>query len=359
MKIGILTYHRTHNYGGCLQALATRIVLEQMGHKVYYVDYWPKYHSDVYSGFSMEKLRRAKGLKNKIHMILDTLRYGRFRRKREKNFAHFIDREIAPLCKPLSESYDAVIYGSDQIWRKQPVLNDYNPMYFADNDINAQTHIAFSASMGIMPVGDESKKKLQDLISNFNHIAVREIELKNYLNQLGFDNVALTLDPTLLVPKKLWNRILPLKPFEGGRYALLYALHDTFDKEKIEQFASARDLSVKVLYGNPYQDDSEDVITTAGPCGFISLIKNAEFVFSSSFHGLAFSLIYEKEFLVSFGSNAGRAISLLNSVGLDNRFLHPKADLPEDMEPINYSIVNNKLQTLQDHSLNFLKVALK
>lgn len=359
MKIGILTYHRTHNYGGCLQALATRIVLEQMGHRVYYVDYWPKYHRDVYSGFSLEKLCRTNGFKNKVHITLDALRYGRFRKKREKNFATFIGREIAPLCKPLSETYDAVIYGSDQIWRKQPVLDDYNPVYFAKNDIKAGRHIAFSASMGILPNDDTSKEKLKALLLNFNHIAVREQELKSLINQIGFEDVTITLDPTLLVPKKLWDHILPLKPYEGRKYVLLYALHDTFDKEKIEKFAKHRNLAVKVLYGNPYQDDTESVITTAGPCDFISLIKNAEFIFTSSFHGLAFSLIYEKEFLVSFESNAGRAKSLLNSLGLDDRFLLPKTDLPERIESINYTIVNNKIHTLQEHSLNFLKDVLK
>lgn len=358
MKIGILTYHRTHNHGGCLQAFATRVILEMMGHHVYYVDYWPEYHSNVYSGYSLKKLLCTKGIKNKIHITANAIRYGKYRMQREENFLTFINREIEPYCKQIEESYDVVIYGSDQIWRKQPILNDYNPIYFADNKIKANKHVALSASMGILPIDECDKVKVVNLVSHFDEISVREQDLQHYLSNIGFGNVTLTLDPTLLLTRRFWDNYLPYSQSEMQKYVLLYALHDTFDKEKIYKFAKERHLSVKELYGTPNHKETSTKITTAGPDLFLSLIKNAEYVFSSSFHGLAFSLIFEKEFFVSLGSNAGRARSLLNMIGLSDRFMYPQTEIPIHISMIDYSVVNQKLASIREQSLSFLKKAL-
>ena len=358
MKIGILTYHRTHNYGGCLQAVATRIVLEQMGHKVYYIDYWPEYHSYHYSPFSINKLIRTKGIRTKLRLIKNEIKYGRFYSKRKQNFESFIKVEIAPFCRPISESYDAAVYGSDQIWRKQPILNDYNSLYFADHSIKAGRYVAFSASMGNMPSSESETKKIASLLTNFDNIAVRENALKILCERLTDKTVSITADPTLLVSSSLWDRLLDVRNKPSQKYVLVYALHDTFDLRQIQEFAEKRGCILKVLYGNANQKETGNIITTAGPKEFLSLIKNAEFVFSSSFHGLAFSLLYGKQFYVSFKDNADRAKSLLANVGQSNRFLQPYSNLPENIEIIDYNNVNEKLQKLREESLQYLNNAL-
>lgn len=358
MKIGILTYHRTHNYGGCLQAVATRIVLEQMGHRVCYVDYWPEYHSYHYAPFSLKKLIRTNGLRGKLRLLKNEIKYGNFYSKRKQNFESFIRTEISPFCKPLNEAYDAVVYGSDQIWRKQPILNDYNPLYFADHSIEAGKYVAFSASMGILPTSEADKGKVASLLNNFDYIAVRENGLKSLCENLTGKSISLTIDPTLLVPASLWDRVLSIKSKSHSKYILVYALHDTFDLKKIQEFAEKRGCVLKVLYGNANQKETDNIITTAGPKEFLSLIKNAEFVFSSSFHGLAFSLLYGKQFYVSFKDNADRAKSLLANVGQSNRFLQPYSNLPENIEIIDYNNVNEKLQKLREESLQYLHNAL-
>ncbi|WP_455586592.1 polysaccharide pyruvyl transferase family protein [Bacteroides sp.] len=359
MKLGILTYHRTLNYGGCLQAMATRVVLEQMGHEVYYVDYWPDYHSYFYEPFSINKLVKTHGVKNKLSLLLNAVKYGKCQEKRRENFDVFLETEIIPFCRPMTESYDAVIYGSDQIWRKQPVLNEYNPIYFADNSIPTKKHIAFSASMGIIPTTDSDKKNLEKMLTTFNSISVREKELQTYCSQITNIDIQLTADPTLLLPEYVWQGILNIGDYQGPQYILVYALHDTFDFHEIAKFAKSRGLIVKIIYGDAKQADSQSVITTAGPVEFLRLIKNAEFVFSSSFHGLAFSLIFKKEFLVSFGSNSGRAKSLLAEVGLSNRFIFPKSKISEKLTLIDYGKVEQKLQGLRQRSINYLNESLK
>jgi len=94
MKVGILTYHRTYNYGGCLQALATRLIIESLGHKVYYVDYWPKYHRDAYRLLSFSSIFKAPTLASGIRSLVDAIRYYPYRVKRKNNFEAFLTSEI-------------------------------------------------------------------------------------------------------------------------------------------------------------------------------------------------------------------------------------------------------------------------
>lgn len=355
MRIGILTYHRTLNYGGCMQALAIRLVLEKMGHEVYYVDYWPKYHKDVYSVFSFGKLWRIPDIKGKLRYVINTMRYARFILKRQKNFEQFHNIYTLPYCRPLNEIYDVIIYGSDQIWRRQVELDDYNPVYFGQNDFNAKKNVAFSASMGILPENTRGKERIKELVSQLDNLAVRELDLKDLLESLGYHDVIQTIDPTLLVDLDDWNKCFPLKPFSGKKYILVYALNaGTFNMKSIDDFAKRKGLMVKVLTGNAHHADTEIEITTAGPQDFISLIRNAEYVFSSSFHGLAFSLIFQKEVFASFSVNVGRAKTLLDAAGISSHYLVPNVAFDESIPRIDYAKVNLNLERLKLNSFEYL-----
>ena len=207
MKIGILTYHRSHNYGALLQAVATRVVLERMGHEVFYVDYWPKYHQRMYALINWKNI--FSWHINKAYTYMKNLmKTFRNRKLRIKKMENFIAKYIQPYCLSCQADYDIVIYGSDQIWRKQPGISTYNPMYFGANNIRCKSHISFSASMGILPQNPKENERVRTLISHLNKISVREVDLKNYLDRLGFTNVAVTVDPTLLLSHKQWDTIL-------------------------------------------------------------------------------------------------------------------------------------------------------
>lgn len=359
MKIGILTYHRTHNYGGCLQAFATRIVLEQMGNDVYYVDYWPEYHRKTYSLFSFANLMHTPGIKRKIQIIIAQILYGANKKKRAQKFEHFISTHIEPRCRGIDERYDAVVYGSDQIWRKQHSLNGYNPVYFANNSILSKRHIAFSASMGILPQNESEKLEIKRLLGKFNDISVRESELLEFVKGVGVQNAVLTLDPTLLLPKQVWlNEFSIKKENNKQKYVLVYSLHEVFNNKSIKVFAKNKGCVVKTIYGSANHKESSSEINTAGPQEFLSLIYNADYVFSSSFHGLVFSLIFEKEFFVSFDSNAGRALSLLELVGLQDRFIAPHADVPSENKTIDFLNIKSRLKPLRDFSISYLSHSL-
>ena len=251
--------------------------------------------------------------------------------------------------------YDVILYGSDQIWRKQPGLNAYNPVYFANNSFKTNKHIAFSASMGVLPTTEDEREYVRHLLSHFDTISVRERDLKDLLVSMGYETTIQTLDPTLLIPSDIWKSYFPGNDYYGNKYVLIYALNEAFDIDAIKTFAQNRGLEVKIIRGTANHYDTSEIITTAGPLEFMGLIQNAECVFSSSFHGLAFSLVFNKDVFVSFKSNSSRVKSLLSALGISSRFLEPMSDIPLAVEPIDYKIVNNKLSALREISINYLK----
>lgn len=354
MKIGILTYHRTNNYGACLQAVATRLVLEQMGHEAYYVDYWPKYHENSYKVFSLANLK-SKNLNGKIAYLLGAFNGIKEKKERIYNFNIFLEKYITPYCKPISEHFDVVLYGSDQIWRKQSTLNAYNPVYFGVNKSFAEKHVAFAASMGILPETAADREQVKWLVSNLDHIAVREDNLKQLLESLGYANVKRVLDPTLLLSSEEWSKSLEIESPKCTPYVLVYYVSKSaFDMSAIREFAKSKGMEVKILCGRANNSKDKNMMSTAGPKQFLSLFKNASYTFVTSFHGLAFSLIFEREFYTSFFNNSDRAKTLLNILGLESRLFPPKSQLVEQI-PIDYTRLRGRMQVARIESIDILK----
>lgn len=354
MKIGIVTYHRTNNYGACLQAVATRLVLEQMGHEVYYVDYWPKYHEAKYSLFSFYKLRNDSWRSN-LKYIKNSLQYFSQQKRRIQNFESFLKEYIYPYCRSTEEDFDVVIYGSDQIWRKQRETKAYNPFYFGKNALKTKRHIAYAASMGILPSNERDKRIIKELVSHLDSVSVRENDLKLFLEELGIHHVHHSLDPTLLLDKEIWDKEIPTPEYKGEKYILVYIMGTNgFDLHQIQMFAERKCLKVIFLKGYATTKETETNIVSAGPSEFLRLVKNAEYVFTSSFHGLAFSIIYEKQVFASFVKNAGRARSLLSLLGLEDRLLPPKSSIPTECGNIDYDTVSAKLVNAREDSIDYL-----
>ena len=355
MKIGILTYHKSHNYGALLQAIATRHILQGYGHEVSFVDYWPKYRNDGYALFSFKKLFSYHSLKPAINYLLKTIRFYGIRKTRKNKFQSFISKFIQPYCTSTEDSYDLLIYGSDQIWAKKSELKDYDAVYFAKNNIKTNRHVAFSASMGILPNNAIDIEKTCSLFSNFESLSVREEDLLHFLKTHGFQNAKLTLDPTLLIPRGTWEDIFDIPATCQKPYVLVYALNGNFDHNEVNAFAEKNGLEVKYILGEAKQIGKATVIATADPLDFLRLVKNASIILSSSSHGLAFSIIFKKEFFVSFESNAMRAKTLLKAAGLSERFITPYSQIPESYTPINYNEVFDNLSPLINESKSFLK----
>lgn len=359
MKIGILTYHRSQNYGALLQALALLMTLKENNHDVSFIDYFPKYNRKMYAIFDIDEFRRLT-LKRKIKFFLKFLMIFPYRYLRRLNFNKFIKSYITPNCKPLTENFDCVVYGSDQIWRKQPYINNYNSMYFGKNDIATKLHISYAASVVELPKHIDDKNDFLELISNLNSISVREYHTKEFIEQNSNLRVRVDLDPTLLLSGEQWLNYFKLKRIVLNKYILIYDLQDdfgtpTFSYAEIQKIADQNNLQIVRLRAKTSAFNSKNDRHTDGPIEFLSLIYFAEYVFTSSFHGLIFSLLFERQVYCSFPKNALRAKSLLSALGISDRFLEPQSIIPSRNKNIDYQKINKLLNEMRQNSLSYLE----
>ena len=355
MKIGVLTYHRSHNYGALLQAVALRHVLAGMGHDVYFVDYWPEYHRDMYRPLSRGRLK-VGGIVGKMRYLINTALNYRKIKRRISCFDKFISEYVSPYCRQASEKFDVVVYGSDQIWRKQEGMGgELNPVYFGGDVVNADRHVAYAASMGKIALTDRDKENIRKWLEKFDGVAVRESDLREVIEEIGVKDVEQVLDPTLLLESDDWRNIIDIKPGER-HYVLFYDLMpESFDEEAIRRFAKEKGLDLIVLKARA---DSliprKDVLEYEDPAGMVNLIANADYVFTSSYHGLVFSLLFGKDVTAAFHHNRGRAETLLKMLGIPERLLADRsAALPEGK--IDFSVVKGKMDEIRASSYAFLK----
>lgn len=357
MKIGILTFHRPHNYGALLQAIALRYYLVNLGHEVYYVDYWPEYHANLYSTFNRKNFD-ASGTIGRCLMLTKFLFTYIGRKKRIDAFVPVIEKYIEPYCKPYSSDYhyDLVIYGSDQIWRNFRSLgNRQDLVYFGINEIHAKMHASYAASMGNIIVNDEDIPILKKGLSRFKMIGVREKSLISLMNDWGFTNVSQNIDPTLLLNSEQWNEILNPKRLIKEPYIVVYSIREAFDDKQIKLYAQRHDLRIVKIGSRFSFKDRHNEYNVASLYDFISLIKYADFCFMASFHGLVFSILFQRQFYTSFATAADRAKTLLEDLGLSDRMLPAFSIIPQEQRKIDYKIVTSKLDEHRVSSEKYIK----
>lgn len=361
MKIGVLTFPRSQNYGALLQAYGVQRFVEKCGYDVSMIDYWPAYHEEMYKPFSWQKFK-ALGIKAKFKYIY-TFLFTYFRLKvRRENTRRFYEQYLH-LNK--SMSYDVAIYGSDQIWRKQhqPTYEYFNPIFFGDKQITAPHKIAYAASMGKYEVDSEGDKEfVRNGLKNFEAISIREIDLRDNLQKEFGVQYPLVCDPVFLLTKKDWEDMTDARYLPKGKYILYYRLQNIKATDlMVEDLAQQTGYPVIEMrgyippfhYGKRYR-------LTAGVQEFITLIKGAEYVVTSAYHGIAMSIIYEKQFFfTSQKHQANRVESLFETLGLKNRIVDVNNVKRLDLSnPINYIDIKQKLMPWADDSRNWLKKQL-
>ena len=362
MKVGILTFHRAENYGALLQAYALFTYLRNMGHDVEFIDYWPQYHSDFYNLFSANVLKKLN-YKGKIYYILMNLLWLLPRLVRKRKLQFFMHKHLGLSNSPMytnnsciSNKYDIAIYGSDQIWRKQHLGGiDFDSWYFGSENVSADKKIVYAGSMGIIETKEADDEFLKNMMMHFQHISVREDDLQQYLSSLNIKSV-LVNDPVFLLSKEQW-RSIEEKPKQNGKYILFYNLLLTSESKKFAEILSKetnlpiREINLKRSFHNL----GSRYVRTASIEQFLGLIDYAEFVVSNSFHGVAFSLIYEKQFFaVGMARRANRVVSLLNSIGIPERYSDSGRGLLA-LPSIDYYKTRERVNNFVEHSTGYLE----
>ncbi len=363
MKIGILTFHCAANFGAVLQAHALQEVLRRMGHEAYVVDYRPKYLTMPYKAFKYElKGRSVAGyLKSCIRACL----VAPIRWKRNRQFSKFMLNRLRlrPLQKsnsPGGTDWDAFVFGSDQIWNPR-ITHGIDPVYAGDfREAAGRKLIAYAASVGDNSyLEEQDRTALEGIARRFHAVGCREQSLQELFRESFGTKAATVLDPVLLAGKPVFDPLIR-SAGETKPYLLLFQLgRDEAMVRYAERMAKARSLKLVEVVSSGDSVLNRHLKQTLSVGAFLGYIKGASWVVTSSFHGTAFSLLFEKQFAVpcTGGRRDNRIRSLLERAGLEERMVLADSD-PDGVSPIDYGPVNDRLQTCREESLAFLKQAL-
>lgn len=276
MKIGILTFHYPWNYGAVLQTYASVQILREMGHEPVVLNYRNPTveRSGRIINWDGDRFRHEKFYVLKFPLICVR------RAAREIRFRWF-RRRYLPL-RPFSEKVDAYLVGSDQVWNAGQTGGP-DPVYTGLKLPAGVPVIAWVASAGPSMMSDESVAAIKE---RFTAISVREKPLQEL-----FPGSVLLPDPTLMAPPDTWTPLL--KRARRRRYVLAYPMireHEVLDSARRK--SAKMDLPLKILSNRPSLYLNRHI--AADPCKMLTLMRDAEHIVTSSFHGAVFAGIFER-----------------------------------------------------------------
>lgn len=343
------------NHGALLQAFALKRAVEVMGMNVRIVNYALPKTLRTY-----EILPKVTGIST-LKSFFSYLRVYRSTKKSVNKFLAFRDDyfNFTKIYHDFTElknnppKADIYITGSDQVWN--PCIN-FDPAYYLMFGNENAIRASYAASIGIDCIPDEYKDEFLRRLSNITCKSVREESAKTLLEDLGI-NSTVSLDPTLLHNRDVYDEIA-IESHISGPYILLYLLIMPNDvKEYIDNLRKKYPNCILVnIPGSPTSKRIGDIeMRDIGPREFLGLIKNAEAVLTSSFHGTVFSIIYEKNFMSILPTKTGGRIKdLLCKLDLKERIAVTPANIDELTNKIDYDNVNEKLSFLKEKSYDYL-----
>lgn len=368
MKIRTITFHRAQNHGSILQAYALQEFVKtcckkngiDCDYKI--IDFIPEFQSELYAIF-----HKHGGIKSFVKNAINLLHYKSLV-VRQSRFQQFIDdyldtTEVYAGRGSLScytDMADLYISGSDQIWNVR--AQDSSPSYFYDFLPASAKRISYAASFGPLKIdwGKYDSALYSQLLGQYSEISVREQGSADNIVKLIGKNPKILPDPTLLLSKEMWKHIASTEAKEAKPYILLYALEPTKTQLKLVRLISEiQGLEVIVLRYNNKNDwfNAFEHRYGAGPREFISYILNAELIVTTSFHGTAFSINFEKPFWVIDGLNDARIGAILKACNLECQNLNPH-EMPPRKYDIDFSKAREYLAECRKQATNFMSQQL-
>ena len=381
MRIGILTLPLHINYGGILQAYALQTVLERMGHRVYIINLQKlnkKRVGNIQSCIKLGKLliKRILDKRDIRNYEYDTIRQCKIKPFIKKNIHHltkkvYSHQEFINIVQ--DNFFDAIIVGSDQVWRKwSSKFASLNTFYLDGLENYPIRKIAYGVSFGKDEVDytRDEIKRCKELVKAFSAVSVREKQGKALCKSILDVEATQVLDPTLLLEKEDYFTLIHEVIQEKGQKGLYYYILDKDEKKMNFLSCYAKEYNMKPYEQMPVmrrKDYSvsinyEDYIYPSVE-KWLSGFYEADVVITDSFHGTIFSILFNKPFIVLGNSERGfsRFESLLSLLGLESRIAHDYSLAEIERlhnDRIDWISVNNKREMLKNESIEFLKYNL-
>lgn len=375
MKIGILTQPLHTNYGGLLQAYALQVVLKKMGHEVWTIDRQFKDISTLIKVLSIAKRLILKFIFHKP-VVIRTWSTTSEKQAIAKNTNRFIKENIQ-ITKKIDTSkkmsilnkyqFEAYIVGSDQVWRPEysPCLENYF-LDFLVNE-NKARRIAYAASFGIdqWEFSPNQTAQCALLAKQFNEISVREDSAVTLCKEYLDVDAIHVLDPTMLLTKEDYIRLVEKDNIPKSKGTLMtYVLDSSPEKKEIIQNI-AKELNLIPFSVMPEKTFPEAGYNRIPACVYppvtewIRGFMDADFVFTDSFHGTVFAIIFNKPFIAIGNEDRGltRFNSLLKTFNLEYRLISDLSNLNDKLiyKEINWERINLLLNKKRKQTNDFFK----
>lgn len=363
-KIGIITFHNSYNCGSMLESYAIYKIMCEIDSKAEIINFSSDGQKKLYSVF--EKNTSLKNVvKNLLvfphrkQLLANNNKYEEFKNKYFKLSKEYTSDNLS------DDDYSILIAGSDQIWNI--TIDDYDDAYFLSFGKNAKK-VAYAPSFGSKDIMKNSNNpnKYKELISNFDALSVREENGKKWIKKLTGKDAEVLIDPTLLYDNKFYDNIIDDKCTPNFKYIFFYC--PSFDRglcKFVKKISLKYNLPVVCWSSKSYY---KKFIYTFGfklpeyesPSVYLSLIKNAELVFTTSFHGTIFSTIYKKRFFtLKNGGMYGdddRVMTLLKQLDITERLIEPVYDEKYDyLKEMDYTSYNKNLKKLQNKAQKYIE----
>lgn len=365
-KVLLTTLYGVTNYGTVLQAYATQKIVQDLGYNSDILNYTQKRLSLL--NVIKKSSHDAKSFKSRLYIIGSVI----FRLIPNIIiniiFSKFVSKYLVLTPNNYDDyqevkktfdysSYSCFLTGSDQVWN-----SNYNEgidyVYFLKFVSDNLNKISYASSIGMSKFPKEEKNEIQFLLNRYNHISVREISAQKELKKMSI-NSKVVLDPTMLLKVEQWKLIernLNIKE----KYLLVYILgRDKSIMNIAEKLAAKRGLKIiKIGLDFIYSSKIYKNYQFCSPNEFVYLFRNADFILTNSFHGLAFSINFNKQFFaISPKTYNTRLLSILSIFNLTERLIDIDSSI--NIADINYNLVNPILDNYREESVDFLRKSIK
>lgn len=332
-KVGIVTFNNAYNYGAVLQCYALQTFLNDNGIPNEVIDYQCGYINRQYKG--LIRIVKGQELKSFVGCLVklpNKLRGLALFRQFQNRFIEKtppVTREALP---QLAEEYCAFIAGSDQVW--SPGCAGFDKAYFLDFAKPEQKY-SYAASFGTGSLKEELIPEYRALLRDFQNFSLRERSGAVLTERITKQKAAVHVDPTFLLTQEAWDQLA-----SPGIIRKPYIFVFTVPKPNgllswARSFGKEKNLPVYYLNDKHIPFMGMKYVKTASPDQFVGLIKNADYVVTNSFHGVVFSLMYHKKFVVELDSTAGRnnrVEELLEKLHIGSRDIQTCTDPDEGID---------------------------
>lgn len=336
-KIGLVVACKGSSYGMNLQAFATQYVIESMDYDTEILSFKKERNPFVYDRYLIVHLlnllsKRIKGKLKKTNKKSNDPKHSENYKKRiivaqefRNKFLHNFTKGLSGqnLTSYVKDNYHAVLVGSDQVWLPGFSFTNSTSLFFVPDGVKK---VAYSSSLGVSSYPTYCRHSAKKAWMRFDTIAVREDSGKKIIDDIceKQKDVKVVIDPTYLITKESWLDLIPYKQIIKEQYVLCFILGNNTEQQLCaKRFAEQKGLKLVSILSNESESPidctfADQTIIGASPEDFLNLIRGAEYVLTDSFHGIAFSVINEKQLFVFYRKRDDATGKMSRNTRIDN-----------------------------------------